>query len=133
MGWLMDIIDSIDQLRARARLPAVLRFLRAVPHFEFALPTLSAADNVVATERLTNYRRACGCFAGGLLMSLTTLAAIGSWATSARPFTDLGLADLFLFLALFFVSTWTGKSLGILWARTRAIQLVRRLVVTATR
>ena len=38
----MDIIDSIEQLRARTRLPAVLRFLGAVPHFEFALPAFSA-------------------------------------------------------------------------------------------
>jgi hypothetical protein len=129
----MDVIDSIEQLRARARLPAVLRFLGAVPDVEFALPAFTATDNRIATERLTNYRRACGCFAGGLLMSLATLGFIGSWAVSSRSFTDLGLADLLLFVALFFVSTWTGKSLGILWARTRAIQLVRRLVVTANR
>ena len=128
----MNVIDSIDQLRACSRIPAVLRFLKRVPDLEFALPVFSAADNRIATERLTNYRRACGCFAGGLVMSLSVLGFIASYAMSGRTVVDVGITDLLLFFGLFVISTFTGKSLGILWARARAIQLVRHLVATAT-
>lgn len=129
----MNVIDSIDQLRACSRIPAVLRFLRRVPDIEFALPAFSAADNRIATERLTNYRRACGCFAGGLVMSFSILGFFANYALSGRTVVDVGITDLLLFFGLFMVSTFAGKSFGIVWARARAILLVRHLVVTATR
>jgi hypothetical protein len=123
----VNVIDSIDQLRAYSRLPAVLRFLRSVPHYRFALPAFSEADNLIATQKLTNYRRACGCFAGGLLMSLCVVGFAARLVLGGRRLVDFGARDLLVFFTLFTVSTLAGKALGLLWARVRAIQLVRRI------
>jgi hypothetical protein len=123
----VNVIDSIDQLRACSRLPAVLRFLGSIPDYRFALPAFSEADNLIATQKLTNYRRACGCFAGGLVMSVCVIGFAASYFIGGRHITDFGAKDLLLFFALFTVSTFAGKALGLLWARVRAIQLVRRI------
>ena len=120
-------IDSIDQLRACSRVPAVLGFLRNVPDLKFALPVFSEADNRNATQRLTNYRRACGCFAGGLISSLCIVGFAVSWFIGPRHLSEFGAMNLLQFFALFTVSMFAGKALGVLWARVRAIQLVRRI------
>ena len=128
----MNVINSIEQLRDCSRLPAVLRFLGTVPDYQFALPAFSETENRIATERLTNYRKACGCVAGGLVMGLSVIGYVTTFALNGRRLTDVGVMDLLSFFALFTVSTLVGKALGVLWARARAIRLVRRIVATAT-
>lgn len=123
----VTIISSVEQLRALSRGTTLIRFLRRVPHSEFAIPELSEQSNREATERLANYRNACGCFAGGLVMGLSVIGFVVVYAFSGRGLADFGVMDFLLFLGLFTVSTLVGKSLGVLWARVRAIQLVRRV------
>ena len=131
MGFRMNIISSVEQLRALARGRALIRFFQRIPDSQFAIPELSEASNREATERLSNYRSTCGCFAGGLVMGLSVIGFFVAYALSGRRITDFGVMDFLLFLGLFTVSTLVGKSLGVLWARVRAVQFVRRIATLA--
>jgi hypothetical protein len=64
-------------------------------------------------------------------MGLSVIGFVVSYAFSGRGIGDFGVMDLLLFLGLFVGSTLAGKSLGVLWARARAIQLVRRVATFA--
>jgi hypothetical protein len=131
MELRMNVISSVEQLRALSRTPSILRFFGRVPDCQFAIPELSETSNREATERLSNYRNACGCFAGGLVMGLAVIGFVIAYALSGRGISDFGVMDFLMFLGLFTASTLVGKSLGMLWARVRAIQLVRRIATRA--
>lgn len=127
----MDVISSVEQLRALSRRRALLGLLQRIPDSQFAIPELSDASNRDATVRLSNYRTVCGCFAGGLVMGLSVIGFFVAYALSGRGISDFGVMDSLVFVGLFAVSTLVGKSLGVLWARVRAIQLVRRVATLA--
>jgi hypothetical protein len=126
-----EVIRSVEELRTLSRGPSLLRFLQQVPNTRFELPELSDDRNRDATTRLSNYRDACGCFAGGLVMGLAVIGFFTAFAMSGRGISDVRLSDLLVFLSLFIVSTLAGKAIGVLWARIRAIQLIRRLATQA--
>ena len=126
------VITSVEQLRAIDRSLGLSALLNRVPHYHFAIPELSPARNREASERLSNFRNACGCFAGGLFMGFTVIGFIASYLVSGRGISNFGIKDSLIFFGLFVVSTLTGKTFGVLWARVRAAQLVRRMTAQAT-
>lgn len=127
----MNVINSAEQLRAINHRLGITSFFD-VPHYRFAIPELSESSNREANERMTNYQNACGCFEGGLLMGITVIGFVVSYVISGRSISAFGMEDFLIFLGLFFVSTLVGKMFGVLWARVRAVQLVRRMTKLAS-
>lgn len=128
----MNVINSVEQLRAINHRLGITAFFDRVPHYRFAIPELSESINREASERMSNYQNACGCFEGGLLMGITVIGFVVSYVISGRSISAFGMRDLLTFLGLFFVSTLVGKMFGVLWARVRAVQLVRRMSALAS-
>ena len=127
----MNVINSVEQLRTiNRRLGITLVF--DVPRYRFAIPELPEASNREANERMSNYQNACGCREGGLLMGITVIGFIVSYVISGRSISAFGVKEFLTFLGLFFVSTLVGKMFGVLWARVRAVQLVRRMTTLAS-
>lgn len=129
----MNQINSVEQLRAANRRLGVGSLIGRVPYYQFAIPDLPEASNRDASQLMSNYQNACGCFAGGLLMGATVIGFIVQYLMSGRGVSDVGLPDFALFLALFVCSTLIGKMLGVLWARFRMVQVVRRMMALANR
>jgi hypothetical protein len=129
----MSEIHSVEQLQAIHRQLRLVSLIHRVPFYQFAIPDLPESSNRDASQLMSNYRNACGCVTGGLLMGVTAIGFIAHYLASGRGIAEFGLKDSVVFLALFVGSTLAGKMLGVLWARGRMVQVVRRMVATANR
>lgn len=128
----MNVINSVEQLRAINQGLGITSFLDRVPHYRFAIPQLSESSNRQASEWMSNYQNACGCFEGGLLMGITVIGFVVSYVISGRSISAFGVKEFLAFVGLLVVSTLVGKMLGVLWARVRAVQLIRQMTTLAT-
>ena len=128
----MNVINSVEQLRAINHRLGITSCFDRVTHYRFAIPELPESRNREANERMSNYQNACGCFEGGLLMGITVIGFIVSYVISGRSISAFGVKEFLTFLGLFFVSTLAGKMFGLLLARVRAVQLVRRMATLAS-
>ena len=128
----MNVINSVEQLRAINHRLGITSFFDRMPHYRFAIPELSESSNREASERMSNYQNACGCFEGGLLMGISVIGFVASYVISGRSISAFGVKEFLAFLGLLFVSTLVGKMFGVLWARVRTVQLVRRMTTLAS-
>ena len=101
------------------------------PDFQFALPELSESTNLQTTQQMNNHKNDCGCFTGGLFMGISVLSIVATFVLGYQQLSDMDLKR-FAFLALLTVAcAMLGKLVGLLWARFRMIQVVRRTVALA--
>ncbi len=69
----MDVIISVEQLRAINRGLRITSFFALMPRYRFAIPELSESSNREARERMSNHQNACGCFEGGISVMIQEL------------------------------------------------------------
>jgi len=129
----IEVISSIEQMRALSRQFGLALLAGQVPRLRFAITGLSEASNREASERMSNYQSECGCFAGGLLTGLFAITFIIHYFVSGHSFVGGGLKSVALLVALLLGSSLVGKILGLLWARIRMIRLIRRMAARAER
>lgn len=121
-AWIVWDGPSFDAWRRRLGL---LRRRRDLPLVAFRLAELSEEHNRNLSLRADEYRRACGCTSGSLVMSLALVGAIAWLALSDGAWTDpRHLATL---VALGLAGASIGKLAGVLWARWRLLGLAREL------
>jgi len=129
----MNEIISVEQLRAINSQLWLVSLVNRAPHYQFAIPDLPESSNREASQLMSNYRNACGCFTGRLLMGVTFISFIVHYLTSGRGISEFGLKDFAVFVALFVGSALVGKMFGVLWARVRMVQVIRRMMALANR
>src|SRR6266511_2477906 len=117
----MNEIISVEQLREINRQLWLVSVVNRAPHYQFAIPNLPESTNREASQSMSNYRNACGCFTGRLLMGVTFISFIIHYLASGRRIWEFGLKDFAVFIALFVGSALLGKMLGLLWARVRMV------------
>jgi hypothetical protein len=96
---------------------------RDIPAVVFALPQLPSGRNRSLSILATEYRTACGCTAGGLVMSLAVVTALSIYFWRGGGIGDIRINHLASFVALTAGAAFCGKLLGLLWARWRLLRL----------
>jgi hypothetical protein len=129
----MHEIISVEQLRALDRQLWLVSVFNRAPDYQFAIPDLPESSNREASQLMSKYRNACGCFAGHVLMGLTIISFIVHYLASGRGISGFGLKDFAVFIALFVGSALLGKMFGVLWARVRMVQVIRKMTMLANR
>ena len=121
-------INSVEQLRRISRQLTGLSSVSGMPDYRFAIPDLSEAINDEASQQMNNYKNACGCFMGGLFMGVTAISIISFYLTSNEGFSEIDLTQSAILAAFIIGSVLLGKTIGLLWARIRMIQLSKKIV-----
>jgi hypothetical protein len=129
----MNEIISVEQLRAINRQLWLVSVVNQAPHYQFAIPDLPESSNRQASQWMSKYRNVCGCFTGHLLMGVTLISFTVHYLASGRGISEFGLRDFAVFIALFVGSALLGKMLGVLWARVRMVQVIRKMMALANR
>jgi hypothetical protein len=129
----MNEIISVEQLRAVNRQLWLVSVVNRAPHYQFAIPDLPESTNRKASQLMSNYRNECGCFMGHLFMGVTFISFIVHYMASGRGISGFGLKDFAAFIALFVGSALVGKMFGVLWARIRMVQVLRKMMALANR
>lgn len=125
----MQNIHSVEQLREIDRqLRTILLVSKKMPYYQFAIPELSESTNDEASQLMNNYKSVCGCFTGGLLMGLSVISIISYYLVSNQRVSDIDLKHFIFFTVLIIGSALLGKMVGLLWARFRMVQVVRKTV-----
>jgi hypothetical protein len=129
----MNEIISVEQLRVINRELWLVSVVHRAPHYQFAIPDLPASSNREASQLMSKYRDACGCFEGQVLMAITLISCIIHYFAGGRGISGFGLKDFALYIALFLGSALLGKMFGMLSARIRMVSVIRRMTMFANR
>jgi hypothetical protein len=128
------VINDPQSLEAwRRHIRRVTRNSR-LPAAVFALPQLAFEQNRTFSSLAAEYRGACGCAAGGLLMSATIVAWFYVRFAGGSGLVTVRMTDVVVLAALTACATVIGKLLGLFWARWRLFRLgviVHGLVASA--
>lgn len=125
----MQDINSVEQLRKIDRQFRTISLVRKMPDYQFVIPELSESTNHEASQLMNNYKNECGCFTGGLSMGVSVISIISYYLISDQRVLDIDLKHLIFFTVLIIGSALLGKIVGLLWARFRMVQVVRKTVV----
>ena len=64
-------------------------------------------------------------------MSLALISFVVRYLATGRGISEFGLKDFGVFIVLFVGSALLGKMLGVLWARVRMVQIIRKMMALA--
>lgn len=122
----MQNVESISQLQElESQLKSVL-LTGDKPDFDFLIPELSRQANLELSRLMNSLKDECGCFVGGLFMGLSFMVLTSYFFISGNRFGDIDIQNTLVSIGIIIGSTLLGKMVGVLWARVRMIQLVRR-------
>lgn len=124
----MQNINSVEQLRKIDRQLRTFSLVSNMPDYQFTIPELSESINQEKSQLLNNYKNECGCSTGSLFMGVSIISIISYYLISKQGISDIDLKNLLLFTVLVIGSALIGKIVGLLWARFRMIQVVRKTV-----
>src|SRR6266513_4259234 len=117
----MNQIISVEQLRAITRQLWLVSVVNRAPHYQFAIPDLPESSNREASQLMSKYRNACGCFAGHVPMGLSSVSFIVDYLASGRRISEFGLRAFTVLIALLVGSALLAMMFWLLWARVRMV------------
>lgn len=124
----MQYIDSVEQLRKIDRQLRAISLVSKMPDYQFTIPELSESTNHETSQLMNNYKNDCGCFTGGLFMGVSFISIISYYLISRQRIFDINLKHFIFIISFIFGSAIIGKIVGLLWARFRMVQVVRKTI-----
>jgi hypothetical protein len=124
----MQPISSIKELQNLYYLLRSFSIVKNRSDFLLDLPMLSRTTNHLISQRLNNYKNACGCFTGGLFLGISVILLSIYFIFGNISFSENILQIVFSSVGFVIGSSLLGKISGLIWARFRMIQLLGNLM-----
>ncbi len=122
---VLVIRDSASMVAWRRHLYALMP--RDLPPVTFQLPELSTEQNQTMSARVKRYEQDCGCTSGSFFMSAAVVASVIIYFRSGHRVTDIGVGQAISLLGIAVFAAFSGKLVGLIWARWRLIWIASRL------